>query len=487
MRKLLIFIFCLGLASCAGTRTLDGETTKNWVKIVSSKIDRSGNIQDVCFVFDLSFYPGTVYERLKNNPNTCLEECCWYSENKSVDFYFNDGFTKDLEEYGVSRRYYPDNIRINLTYSRFLNRLSAKASSSEGISKDGVITLEYKDIYKPDLKNEVGAYEIKEKTYPEALSAAAKEDVDSSYKKLSMSGLNRKELLTKAENEQREYYIKAVEERYESPEKEYVEEIMLFKGQVSPFDKTDKEKKWLSKKPIDQEEKLRQQELLEYRRQVKEERAKAKQQVKDGKEKFKQQEEYFIQGTTGQLEQLEQQEESFVQGTAEQMAQQKENIKQGAKQIKSNAKDAADGAMYDVQRTLAQEAKIVYIEPVMPEEVDADTLARKLEYETNEAVKLLKRFYGDDIDGYLRSLDNAKKQKGQVLFTNDKVWKAQKIGTTVYQVNCNVKGKIASLSTKTTISTTDYPIACGTYVVDLDEKTVEARDNIAKDIALKKY
>ncbi len=468
MRKLLIFIFCLGLASCAGTRTLDGETTKNWVKIVSSKIDRSGNVQDVCFVFDLSFYPGTVYERIKNNPTTCLEECCWYSENKSVDFYFNDGFTKDLEEYGVSRRYYPDNIRINLIYSHFLNRLSAKASSPEGISKDGIVTLEYEDIYKPDLKNEAGAYEIKEKTYPEALSSATNKDVNSSYKTLSMSGLNRKELLTRAENEQREYYIKAVAERYESPEREYVEEAMLFKGQVSPFDKTDKEKKWLSKRPVTEEERIRQQELLEYRRQIKEERAMAKQQAKEAKEKLRQQKEDIKQGS-------------------EQLKQRGENIKQSAEQARVNAENKANGAMYDVQRTLAQEAKIVYIEPVMPEEIDAETLAKKLDYESNEAVKLLKRFYGDDIDGYLRALDNAKKQKGQVLFTNDKVWKAQKIGTTVYQVDCNVKGKIASLNTKTITDTKDYPIACGTYVVDLDEKTVEARDNIAKDIALKKY
>ncbi len=472
MRKLLIFTFCLLFTACAGNRTLDGETTKNWVKIVSSKIDRSGNIQDVCYVFDLSFYPGTVYERLKNNPNTCLEECCWYSENKSVDFYFNDGFIRDLEEQGVSRRYYPDNMKINLTYSSFLNRLSAKATSGEGISKDGVVRLEYEDIYNPDLTNEAGTKAVTEVNTSNS----------SSYKTSSMSGLNRKELLTKAENEQREYYTKAVAERYDSPEKEYVEDALSFKGQVSPFVKTDKEAKWLSKKPVTEEERIKQQEIIEYRNKIKEEREQAKQQAKEEREKAKQQ-------AKEEKEKLKQEKEKLKQ-EKEQLKQEQEKLKQSAGQLNQQKVNvAANGKdkMYDVQRTLAQEAKIVYVEPVMPEEVDSKTLAKKLDYERNEAVKLLKRFYGDDIDTYLRALDNAKKKKGQVLFTDDKVWQAQKIATTVYKVNCNVKGKIALLGTKPETATTDYPIACGTYIVNLDEKTVAAKDNIAKDIAQKRY
>ena len=35
--------------------------------------------------------------------------------------------------------------------------------------------------------------------------------------------------------------------------------------------------------------------------------------------------------------------------------------------------------------------------------------------------------------------------------------------------------------------TKDYPIACGTYIVNLDEKTVEAKDSLAKKVAKKKY
>ena len=180
MRKLLIFTFCLVLASCAGTRTLDGETTKNWVKIVSSKIDRAGNVQDVCFLLDLSFYPGTAYERVKNNPNSCLDECCWYSENKTVEYYFNDGFLKDLKEQGVSRRYSPDHIKIKMKYAPFLNRLSAKAESYDGISKDGIIKLEYDDVVDSEILNDESFSEVEAKAFPE--DPTEKKQKDTTYK-----------------------------------------------------------------------------------------------------------------------------------------------------------------------------------------------------------------------------------------------------------------------------------------------------------------
>ena len=117
----------------------------------------------------------------------------------------------------------------------------------------------------------------------------------------------------------------------------------------------------------------------------------------------------------------------------------------------------------------------------------SSTLKKKLAYERTEAVKLLKRFYGDEIDAYLRALDKYKRAEGQVLYTSDRIWQASKIGTTIYQVDCNVKGKIALLGTKSGSATTDYPIYCGSYIVDLDEKTVEARDDMAKRVAQKEY
>lgn len=465
MRKFLILFFCLFSTVCMGYRTLDGETSKDWIKIVSSKIDRSGNVKDVCFILDLSFYPGTVYDRLKNNPKTCLEECCWYSENKKVEFYFNDGFIKDLEEQGVSRRYYPDNIILEFSYSPFINRLSVRSTSTQGISKDGVVRLEYRDIDNPDLLDDENLYKTKGK------SESDKNKKGNSYKTLSMSGVNRAELLPKAEKERDEYYITATEERYVSPEKEYVKESLFFRNQVSPFDyPEDKEGKWLSKKTLDEEEALR---LARYKQNrytdEEKERARAKLEAK----------------------------KAAAEEKAKAKAEKQEQAKQEAEKLKA-AEEAyyKEGSykegyysddMYDMQRPNYEQSKLVHVDPIMPEEVDGDTLALKLEYERKEAVKLLKRFYEDEIDAYLRALDKEKREEGQILFTNNKIWQASKTGTTIYKIDCNVNGKIILLGTDEDTEMIYKAIPCGTYIVNLDEKTVEAKDDLAKKIVKKKY
>ena len=526
MRKLLTLIFCFLSVVAVGHRTLDGETNKNWIKIVSSKIDRSGNAQDVCFLLDLSFYPGTAYDRLKTNPSTCLEECCWYSENKKVEFYFNDGFLKELEDTGASRRYYPDHITIKMTYSPFLNRLSAKATSTEGITKDGIVMLEYDDVYKTERMNDESFYRVEGKIFPEDLSLK-KQKGPIYYKTFSMSGLNRDELLARAKAERDSYYKKAVAERYVSPEKEYVEESMLFNGQVSPFDKTDKETKWLSKKTLAEEELDR---LNRYRqnrytpeekeRKLKKKKGKiknieaeaeaeidkdmteVKESAADMKENLKKTGEDTKKAGENVVDKIDEEEKSLVaEGTAtaeeaKSLAKEtKSKVKENNKKVKEKAKDKAkdgkkkfdDMVMYDVQRPLAQEAKIVYIEPKMAENIDSDTLTKMLVYERTEAVKLLKRFYGDEIDAYLHALDKYKRLEGQILFTGDKIWQASKISTTTYKVDCNVKATVALLSNNSQTKTEDYPIYCGSYIVDLSERTVEARDDMARKIAQEEY
>lgn len=414
MRKLLILIFCLMLAACAGNRTVDGETTKDWVKIVSSKVDNSGTIRDVCFLFDLSFSPESVYDRIKNNPASCLEQCCWFSENKSVDLYFNDGFAKDMEEFGVARRYYPDHIKIKMKYSSFLNRLSASANS-DLISKDGIVKLNYEDFQgsTPILNSKFSevqakiytAEDMKRDSMPKT---APKTKETPSYKTVSMSGVNRAELLAKAQAEEEKGHAHA-------------EEIANIYSTVV------------------EGEAISTPAALQI-------------QNKQGTEKVEQQ----VKGT-----------KAVVPAT-----------------MKAN-KAKADEVLYDVQKTAAEDNKV--IAEKADATVDTSTLKQKLAYERKQAVDLLKRFYGDEIDAYLRFLDNAKKKEGQVLLTNDKVWQAKKIGTPIYQIDCKVKGKIALLGTEVGTETTDYPIICGTYVVDLDEKTVEAKDALAKKIVQKKY
>ena len=463
MRKFLVLIFCLLFTACAGNRTLDGETNKNWIKIVSSKVDRSGNAQDVCFLLDLSFEPGTVYDRIKNNPNTCLDQCCWYSENKTVEYYFNDGFIKELEETGVSRRYYPDHISIKMTYAPFLNRLSAKATSAEGISSDGVVTLDYDDITKTERLNDASLYEVKAKIYPEKATKKARNQGPVYYKTISMSGLNRDELLARAKAERDSYYTKAIAERYESPEKEYVEESMAFTGQVSPFDNTYKEDKWLSKKTLAEEEELRLKRYKQNRYTQEEKDAALKKMGKNnGKVYYKTKSgKYVAYKTNGSIN--------------------------NRKAKYENGDELDTTEMYDVQRTNAQEAKIVYIEPKMPEKMSESEFKERLAYERKEAVKLLRRFYGDEIDDYLLALDKYKRSEGQVLFTSDKIWQTLKINTAVYKIDCNVEGKIAPLGANYETEKSDFPIYCGSYIVDLDDKTVIAKDTMAKRIAKRDY
>lgn len=431
MRKLLLLTFCLGLAACAGNRTIDGETGKNWIKIVSSRVDNSGTIKDVCFLFDLSFYPESAYERVKNNPSSCLEQCCWYSENKSVDYYFNDGFAKDMEEFGVSRRYYPDHIKVKMKYSSFINRLTASVSD-DIISSDGVVNLNYEDVRGENTILNTKFSEVKAKIYTEEdlkrdsmPKTATKTKEPVSYKTLSMSGVNRDELLAQAQAE-------------EEKGRAHAEEIATIYSAVSAG------------------------ETIQTPSALQVQTEKAKEQTKN----------------------VSQKTEQAISNAKQKTEQTKAVIPATMKASKTKAEDV----MYDVQKTAAEENKAVEKSlQDMNVQLDTLTLKQKLAYERKQAVNLLKRFYGDEIDAYLRFLDKSKKEEGQILLTNDKVWKTKKIGTPIYQIDCKVNGKIALLGAEADTPTTDYPIVCGIYVVDLDEKTVEAKDALAKKIAQKKY
>ncbi|MDR0734923.1 MAG: hypothetical protein LBG16_04480 [Elusimicrobiota bacterium] len=113
----------------------------------------------------------------------------------------------------------------------------------------------------------------------------------------------------------------------------------------------------------------------------------------------------------------------------------------------------------------------------------AEELEKKLAYERNQAVLLLKRFYNKDIDAYIQSIDKAQRAKGQVLLANDRQWITDKIGSPVYKVSC----KVNALLGKTRAAMKPYPIDCGAYRVDLDEKTVIPADTSARAIVAGEY
>jgi len=493
MRKLFILTFCLALCACAGTRTIDGETTKNWVKIVSSKMDNTGSVKDVCFLFDLSFDPGTAYERVKNNPNSCLEQCCWYSENKTVDFYFNDGFTKDLEDLGVSRRYYPDHITITMNYASFVNRLSARASS-DVVSKDGVVTLEFEDIQNPANALNEGFYNYNAKVYTAEDMTRGKNLKDvkytdraaGGYKTVSISGLNREELLAqaRAEAEKDDAHAEEIAEMYSDlSDGEEIKPSSEFTMQVSPFDAEHRE----MEKSMKEGNKTK---------------ATSEKQTAADDDPFADDasaEDPFADDTnapvaatattaktpkTAANSATKTGTSSTKTGTSAPKA--TAAVKSGNQKSNKTSK-LKDEPMYDVQKTAAQNNTVIYNEqPEINEDKKTD-LQKKLTYERKQAVELLKRFYGNEIDAYLRALDKTKKKEGQVLFTDDKVWQAQKIGTPIYKVTCKVNGKIALLGADVGTPTTNYPIDCGTYLVDLDDKVVEAKDQLARKIVTKKY
>ena len=659
MRKLFILTFCLALCACAGTRTLDGETTKNWVKIVSSKTDNSGNIKDVCFIFDLSFDPGTAYDRVQDQPNSCLDQCCWYSENKTVDLYFNNGFIKDLEEKGTSRRYYPDHVTITMNYASFVNRLSARASS-DVISRDGIVKLDFEDLDNPAeiLNEDFNKYSEKVYTQEDALRGSDlkhSDRKDINYKTVSMSGVNRDELIAQAQAEydKDNAHAQDIAEMY-SDLTDGEEINSDFNMQVSPFDaehreldKSMKEKEKAKKKALkaakDKEETEEDPENEDEEEVNSEENTKAstsricsgdkdvmactitKTPKKEKKNKKKKNYKYITtskpedqnlkvaketpapkekatpkkekapkdQGKTKNATESKavttpksttsskdttpkgtttQQDTSTVKSTVapkdtektdkssdspkttasapkttstvaakdNKNAKAKDTAPKDTKAKDPSAKDvkAKDAApkdtkakessnkdakvkdskaknitkkdkktkdtktkdntkkenkkfsepMYDVKKPISQKNNVNYSEPLDWERGGKVILKRKLEYERTEAINLLKRFYGTEIDTYLHSIDKTLRKEGEVLFAGDKIWKAKKVGTPVYSISCKVKAKIGVLGLDEKKSpTVKYPVDCGTYTVNLDERTVEAQDGTAKMIVSRNY
>ncbi len=150
MRKLLpVILMPLFLSGCVGMSTTDGDSTKQWISIVSSKTDLDGSHADVCYKLDLRFDPPSAEDRI-NTDRACITRCCWYSEHKNIQLNFNDTFVEELLEYGVARKYMPDQVNINVNYSSFLNTIHAKAEQKGILSSDGTLTLDFNEVSAPE-------------------------------------------------------------------------------------------------------------------------------------------------------------------------------------------------------------------------------------------------------------------------------------------------------------------------------------------------
>ncbi|WP_428065561.1 hypothetical protein [Candidatus Proelusimicrobium volucris] len=151
MRKFLpsILLMPLFICGCVGMSTTDGSSTKQWISIVSSKSDLDGSTADVCYKLNLRFNPAEAEYRIDTD-RACITRCCWYSENKSVQMDFNAGFADDLVEYGAAKKYEPEILTVNVSYSPFLKTIHAKAEQKGVIKSDGVVQLEYDQVTKPE-------------------------------------------------------------------------------------------------------------------------------------------------------------------------------------------------------------------------------------------------------------------------------------------------------------------------------------------------
>lgn len=150
MRKILpIVIMPLLLCGCVGMSTTDGDSTKQWITIVSSKSDLDGSTADVCYKFNLRFMPEEAINRIDTN-KSCITRCCWYNETKNVVMDFNEGFADDLITEGTAKKYTPEVLSIRVSYSPFLKTIHAKADQRGIIKSDGTVQLEYDQVSRPE-------------------------------------------------------------------------------------------------------------------------------------------------------------------------------------------------------------------------------------------------------------------------------------------------------------------------------------------------
>ena len=436
MKKLSIFLaVILPLCACTGMSSYDGNSTKQWIYIESSKQDLEGKTIDVCYRFDVRFSPEEATQRFDTD-KACITKCCWYSESKKIAVNLNMDFAKELAEEGTANKYTVDTLLFTVRYSNLLNTIHATVKPSSVLRNDGLIRLDYTTVNndKGLLKIDLG--DLKVKDYSEE---------DDGHKGTYLY-----------ENEK-----KAMEQR--QADLEHLREMAEYQRVDTGLTPT--------KEPLP-EEKAQQKE-----------------------ESVLPQEQVVIPTTPTVINTLQTQpevktskvfveEQSTVKKTLKETPLTKETT---VTTVQASIKETAAAPVKEEEKPQFVEQENVFYntevynlnDPVQRQKL----LEQKLAYERTQAVALLKRFYEQNIDEYIRLIDKQQAAKGYVLLANDREWKTTKIGYPIYRVNCNVKGKLG----KTKNNMKSYPIPCGIYEVDLDEKTVLPRDVTAITIVNKDY
>ena len=407
MKKLFIFFAVyLTLCACAGMSSYDGNSTKQWINIESSKQDLEGKTIDVCYTLNVRFSPEEATQRFDTD-KACITKCCWYSDTKKIVLNLNADFGIELKEKGSANKYSQDTLVFNVRYSNLLDTIHASVTPSNVMRSDGLITLDYSRVNGNTAILDLGIGDLKVKDYSNEKDGHKGEYM---YKEEEESILVRQEAITELQEMQE--YQKV--------------DTGLTPGEPEPKPKDDL---WL-----------------------------------DEDFDFEEQNVTYPQTQKTAIGTLQTQTQSKTSVTKSE-----QDLKEAKKEEKPQFKqqDTYSTKVYDLN------------DPAQRQEL----LEKKLAYERNEAVALLKQFYEQDIDEYIRFVDKEKAAKGYTLLTNDREWKTTKIGYPIYKVKCNVKGKIG----KTQNNMKDYPLPCGIFEVYLEDKKVLPRDITAITIVNKDY
>ncbi len=423
MKKIFIFLtILLPLCACTGMSSYDGNSTKQWVIIESSKQDLEGKTMDVCYRFDVRFSPQEVTNRFDTD-KACITKCCWYSDTRQVNLNLNMDFAKELAKKGQANKYVLDTLVFNVRYSKLLNTIHASLNPSSALRSDGLINLEYTQVNEDPglLKIDLGDLKVKDYSQED-------DGHNGTY-------------LYKAEEEAMRKHEEAIKQLQELQEYQRVD------TGITPSESEPAPKK---QEPITPDQIV--------------------------------QEESFSEITTQKtvIGTLKTQTETPTSRVSKEEIYTQEFIEE--KPVKTTLESKTTFEPLEVQ----EQEHVFYNTEVydLNDPAQRQTLLeKKLAYERSQAVELLKRFHQQDIDEYIRHIDQEQAQKGYVLLANDREWKTTKIGYPIYRVKCSVNGKLG----KTKNSMKEYLIPCGVYEVNLDENTVLPKDITAITIVNKDY
>ena len=142
-------IFSVFFVACYAPLNNSGvATTKAWLDIPAKKTDFDGKQFDSCYQFRLSFSPAEAKTAL-DGQKTCIDSCCWRSEQSEVVLDFNKNFEKNLKYYGRADKYTPSKITLSVNHSNLVNTTSVKVSEKGIINKNGLVKLKRETVEDP--------------------------------------------------------------------------------------------------------------------------------------------------------------------------------------------------------------------------------------------------------------------------------------------------------------------------------------------------